>query len=241
MSVSYSTRENGVIPQSCVWYLPSVVSFGWPTPGYAMNTVSSFPLKPGDPAEWHATEELVENQGSEPGNRLVKEPATTASSMGYKQHWIDLKQSAGRGAGVPAKDIWGKKRRQFLLELLIVFDYICACNSFFFVFLLRSLTILCSSPLTVLHSPGEGEEGWTDPKVKNILLLLLLSPLPQLNICLRGVGCSTDSDTSRWRARWERWGITYRDGRDRTSGMKSHTCFLHRPPFLLLNLSLFTL
>lgn len=66
-----------------------------------MNTVSSFPLKRRDPAEWHATEELVENQGSEPGNRLVKEPATTASSMGYKQHRVDLKQNAEEG-GVEA-------------------------------------------------------------------------------------------------------------------------------------------
>ena len=62
-----------------------------------MNTVSGLSLKPGDPAEWHATEELVENQGSEPCNRLVKEPATTANSMGYKQHRVDLKQSAGGG------------------------------------------------------------------------------------------------------------------------------------------------
>lgn len=67
-------------------------------PRYPMNTVSGSPLKPRDPAEWHATEELVENQGSEHGNRLVKEPATTASGMGYKQYWLDLKQSAGRGA-----------------------------------------------------------------------------------------------------------------------------------------------
>lgn len=40
-----------------------------------------------------------ENQGSEPGNRLVKEPATTASSMGYKQHRVDLKQMTGRFMG----------------------------------------------------------------------------------------------------------------------------------------------
>ena len=70
-----------------------------------MNTVSSFPLKPGDPAEWHATEELVENQGSEPGNRLVKEPATTATSMGYKQHRADLKQSAWGGGAKDVQDI----------------------------------------------------------------------------------------------------------------------------------------
>lgn len=31
-------------------------------PRYPMNTVSGFALKPGDPAERHATEELVENK-----------------------------------------------------------------------------------------------------------------------------------------------------------------------------------
>lgn len=52
-------------------------------------------------------------------------------------------------------------------------------------------------------------------------------PLPQMNICLCGVGCTAVSDTSRWRARRECWGIADRDGRDHTSGVKSHTCFLH--------------
>lgn len=46
------------------------------------------------------TEELVKERGSEPGIRLVKEPATTASSMGYKPHQADLKQSAERRAGL---------------------------------------------------------------------------------------------------------------------------------------------
>ncbi|KAA8581227.1 hypothetical protein FQN60_002808 [Etheostoma spectabile] len=53
------------------------------------------------------------------------------------------------------------------------------------------------SPMS--EASPQGKESYADPKVKNILLLF-----PQLSICLRGVGCSTDSDTSRWRARWER-------------------------------------
>lgn len=46
------------------------------------------------------TEELVEKRGSEPGIRLVKELATTASRMGYKLHQADLKHSAERRAGL---------------------------------------------------------------------------------------------------------------------------------------------
>lgn len=139
-----------------------------------MNTLSSFPLKPWDPAEWHATEELVEIQGSEPGNRLVKEPATTASSMGYKQHWVDLKQSA-EGGLKDVKDIWGE--RGWLLYLLIGLMFVqSGVHGLFFLcpyricFLVRlcPLTIFCPSPLLALHSPAEGK---ADPKVKNILLL----------------------------------------------------------------------
>lgn len=61
-----------------------------------------------------------ENQGSEPGNRLVKEPATTATSMGYKQHRVDLKRSTdeeeeegwgeGGGRGVDVRDIREKSK-----------------------------------------------------------------------------------------------------------------------------------
>lgn len=59
-----------------------------------------------------------ENQGSEPGNRLVKEPATTATSMGYKQHRVDLKRSTdeeeegwgGVCRGVDVRDIREKSK-----------------------------------------------------------------------------------------------------------------------------------
>lgn len=83
----------------------SVVSLRWqtpqpPTPVTPMNTVSGLSFEPGAPRSDMQQRNWSENQGSEPSNRLVKEPATTASSMGYKQRWVDLKHSTEEGAAV---------------------------------------------------------------------------------------------------------------------------------------------
>lgn len=202
----------------------SVVSLRWqtpppPTPVTPMNTVSGLSFEPRAPRSDMQQRNWSENQGSEPSNRLVKEPATTASSMGYKQHRVDLKHSTEEGAAVVSvSDIW--QRYNLLVQSGV------AAARFLWIFVTRWMSVFIKHFLLLFlaYIPRQKAKRWK------------ASPSSFSSssnwTSVSAVSAAAPTDTSRWRARWEHHSNTNRDGTDCTSGMKSNTCFLHLFSFL---------
>lgn len=100
-TVQWTWSINAVNLNSWLWYLPIKMTLLWylldDRPPLSHEYCIWFSFEAQGPCRVTCDRGTGRKQGSEPGNRLVKEPATTASSMGYKQHWVDLKQSAEGG------------------------------------------------------------------------------------------------------------------------------------------------